>query len=108
VFGIDLLENARVRSGHGGDQQGLETIRDAGERGMNDHRPERAAMRARTTPAMLCQFAAEDTAGAAELEAQPRLDFFQHSGDRTCDFNSASPSRAVLRCGARESAPAVG
>jgi hypothetical protein len=89
-----LLESVPVGPGHGGRQQRLETIRDTGERGVNDHRPQR---RGDAGPHYTCDIvpiAGGGHAGAAELEHNPVLIIFQHSG--TCDLNSASPNRVLL------------
>jgi hypothetical protein len=76
VFGIDLLENAGLRSGHGGSQQGLETIRNAGERGMNDHRPQRGGDAGPDHARDVVPIGGGGHAGAPELEHNPGLTIF--------------------------------
>jgi len=87
-----------------GRQQGLETIRDTGERGMNDHRPKVCADAGAHHSRDVVPIGNGGHARAAEFEHNPGLITFEHSGDRTCDFNSPAPNRALPR-GAGGDAP---
>jgi hypothetical protein len=95
VPGIDLLENRRVRTAGGRRQKRLESIRDAGECGMNDDRSEGGGDAGPDYAGDVVPIGYGRHAGAAEFEHDPGSIIFRHSERRTLDFDSVAPNRAA-------------
>ena len=62
---------------------------------MNDHRPEARGDAGPYHTRYVVPIGDGGHAGAAELEHDPGLITFRHSGDRTCDLFRAAQSRAA-------------
>jgi hypothetical protein len=89
MLGVDLRENGRLSSSHGGRQQRFESVGDSGERGMHDHGRQTRGDPIPDYARNIVPIGGGGHAGAAEFENNPGLTIFLHNSDRTCDFNSA-------------------
>ena len=79
---FDSCERAGVRCRHCGAEQRLETVGDSGERRMNDHRPQGGGDTGSDDTRDIVPIGCRGHARAPELEHDPSLTIFRHSGER--------------------------